>query len=60
MGCTFMKSWNGSLSDILPPPPPQILYAAKATTSISNQAHWHNHTSLASHQKSVIYYSVVE
>ena len=32
-----------------------FIFAETATTSISNQAHSRNHTSLASHHKSVIY-----
>ena len=60
-GVHLWSHGNGSLSGIGHPAPSQLLCAAKATTYISNQAHSHNHTSLASHQKSVIYnYSVVE
>ena len=53
-----MKSWEREFEWHQPRTLlPQLIFAAKATTSISNQAHSHNHISfsLASHQKSVIY-----
>ena len=51
-----MKSWEREFEWHRPPCSPSFSVQLRlATTSISNQAHSHNHTSLASHQKSVIY-----